>query len=295
MVMQYSTGLLRLIEKHLQDKVEVITDESPSIFEIAYETKDPDELEKLRDVGKRTGAAMQATRDWLSTHRAVDGQIVNGDGKPLTVGAVKRYLRFQLLERDLEEEATIFAQGRDAGIPHNRGEADDILRAGETIVFDLFPRCINTGYYHDMTRTWSLGFAREEVLRDYNTVRDVFFRSLEEITIGQPTHTAATKVCEWFEAAGHPTRRTTPNTTEGYVHALGHGIGLEVHEPPTVSHNTKDEMIFKAGNVLTIEPGLYYPSKGYGIRIEDAVYLDENGQLQNLTDCPYDLVIPLQE
>jgi Xaa-Pro aminopeptidase len=53
-------------------------------------------------------------------------------------------------------------------------------------------------------------------------------------------------------------------------------------------------MVFKAGNMVTIEPGLYYPDKGYGIRIEDTVYLDENGDLHNLTDCPYDLVIPLE-
>jgi Xaa-Pro aminopeptidase len=204
-------------------------------------------------------------------------------------------VRLILLEHDLEDaEGMIFAQGRDGGVPHSRGEADEILRPGEAIVFDLFPRPVGGGYFHDVTRTWSLGHAREDVQRDFNLVLDVFHRSLEAVEIGRPTREAATQVCEWFESAGHPTQLSSPGTTEGYVHSLGHGLGLNVHEAPGISHQSPEKTVFKAGNVVTIEPGLYYPDKGYGIRVEDTVYIDESGHLHNLTNFPYDLVVPLE-
>ncbi|NJL95918.1 MAG: aminopeptidase P family protein [Anaerolineae bacterium] len=201
-----------------------------------------------------------------------------------------------LLQHDLDDGGVmIFAQGRDAGVPHSRGEAEQPLQAGQTLIFDLFPRPVGGGYYHDMTRTWCLGHAPEHVQRDFGFVLSVFHRSLEEIQLGRRTSEVDKLVCEWMEAAGHPTRLNSPATQEGYVHSLGHGIGLEIHEHPGVSQFSSDKVVFEAGHVVTIEPGVYYPSRGYGIRVEDALYLDTNGDLINLTDCPYDLVIPLQE
>ncbi len=293
--MQYTLRLLGiLLSPELNEKIQVIRDRTPDIFEVAAETKDADELEKMREVGKLTGAAMQLTRDWISTHRVENKQVVDAAGKPLTIGDVKRFLRLKLLEFGLEDGGvTIFAQGRDAGVPHSRGEADEILRPGESIVFDLFPRTIGGGYYHDMTRTWALGYAREDVQEAYQQVLSVFHRSLEGIEIGQPTNRIDREVCQLFESAGHPTKMSTPETHDGYVHSLGHGLGLRVHESPAISQYAPDNIVFKAGHVLTIEPGLYYPSQGYGVRIEDTVYLDEHGQLINLTDCPYDLIVPL--
>ncbi|HLA44807.1 MAG TPA: M24 family metallopeptidase [Aggregatilineales bacterium] len=291
---QYVLNIIDLLKTHFAGRLEIVLDETPDIFAIASETKDEQELEKLRESGRRTSLVMRQVRDWISGHRADNGQVVDAEGKPLTIGTVKRYLRLCLLEQDMEDGGvTIFAQGHDAGVPHSRGEADDILRPGEAIIFDLFPYPIGGGYYHDTTRTWCPGFAREDVQKAYDLVKDVYFRSLEGVELGRPTKEIATKVCEWFEAAGHPTRKSTPNTTEGYTHSLGHGIGLAIHEEPGVSPASADSMVFKAGNVVTIEPGLYYPSKGYGVRIEDSLYLDEAGQLHNLTDIPYDLIVPL--
>jgi Xaa-Pro aminopeptidase len=290
--MQSAIKLLNTLKAH--GSIEIVEDQSPDIFAEAYQTKDPDELEALRDVGARTASVLGKIRDWLSGHREEGGQVVNADGSPLTIGAVKRQVRLILLEHDLEDaEGMIFAQGRDGGVPHSRGESDEGLRPGEAIVFDLFPRPVGGGYFHDVTRTWSLGHARADVQRDFNLVLDVFHRSLEAVELGRPTKEAATQVCQWFEAAGHPTQLSTPGTDTGYVHSLGHGIGLNVHESPGISHQSPEKTIFKAGNVVTIEPGLYYPDKGYGIRVEDSVYLDENGHLHNLTNFPYDLVIPL--
>jgi Xaa-Pro aminopeptidase len=289
-------SLLRLVNILKGLDLELALDGNPSLLDLASETKDAQEIALMRQVGEATCAVLQATWDWLSGHQEQAGQVIDATtGVPLTIGAVKAFVRSQLLAHGLEEtKAMIFAQGRDAGIPHSAGEDEQILRTGESIIFDLFPRQLGGGYYHDVTRTWCLSFARPDVQTAYEQVLEVFHRSLTSIALGQPTRDIGRQVCEWFEALGHPTRLHTDGAQEGYIHALGHGLGLEVHESPTISHTSSEKNIFRAGNVLTIEPGLYYPSRGFGVRVEDTVYLDEAGQLHNLTPFRYDLVLPLQ-
>ncbi len=295
--MQYALKLHGIFQRHLTlEGVELVADQTPDIFSLAQQTKDADELAKMREIGQRCSAVMRATRDWLAQQRIHEGIIVTEAGETLTIGAVKKYVRLQLMAHHLDDaEGMIFAQGRDAGVPHSKGEDSAPLKAGEAIVFDLFPREMGGNYYHDMTRTWCLGYAPANVQRDFDLVRDIYWKSLEGITLGDPTNHIATQVCQWFEAAGHPTRLNSPSTTQGYIHALGHGLGMFVHEYPTISHLSPPNTIFQAGHMITIEPGLYYPDQGYGIRIEDTLYLDEAGELQNLTDCPYDLVIEIND
>ena len=292
---QEAMRLISRMQEQFAGRLDIGLDSTPSIFDLASETKDAEELSKMRDIGARASAVMRATRDWLNTHRTQNDQIVDSAGKPLTIGAVKRWIRYKLMEVDLEDPqgSMIFAQGRDAGVPHSRGEADEVLRPGETVIFDLFPRPVGGGYHHDMTRTWCLGYAPEHIKHDYDLLQKVYFQSLEEINLGEPVRNVDRQVCERLESAGHLTRLSHPHTNDGFAHGLGHGLGLEIHESPPVSQFAPESVVFKAGHVVTIEPGLYYPDKGYGMRIEDTVYLDDSGQLHNLTDCPYDLVIPL--
>lgn len=276
------------------DTIRVITEPArATIFDVAYETKDSDEVARLKDVARRTSAVMRATRDWIATHRAQDGLVVTADGSPLTIGDVKRKVRGELFAQDLEDpEGMIFAQGRDAAIPHSRGEADQPLRVGQTIVFDLFPREPG-GYFHDMTRTWCIGYAPEEVQAAYDDVMEAYERSVEMCKPGMPTNALQKAVCEYFEAQGHPTVLNSPGTSSGYVHSLAHGLGLNVHEAPYFPTHFEQYRL-QPGNVFTIEPGLYYPERGYGIRVEDTVYLNAEGALVTLTECPTDLVIELR-
>jgi Xaa-Pro aminopeptidase len=88
--------------------------------------------------------------------------------------------------------------------------------------------------------------------------------------------------------------RSHPGNQEGYVHGLGHGIGLDIHEAPRFTHLESNTTILQPGHVVTIEPGLYYPERGFGVRIEDAVAFNEAGELVWLTNYPYDLVIPMK-
>lgn len=271
-----------------------VGEDAPSLFEYAAITKDRDELARLFKVAERTNEVMAATRDFIASHRASpDELVVNADGVPLTIGAVKRFVRHQLLDRDLEEQHMIFAQGRDAGYPHSRGEESQVLRMGQSIVFDLFPREYGGGYFHDMTRTWSIGYATDEVLEAYHQVMEAFDLSIEMFGMGKPCHLMQEAVQAYFEERGHQTARTHPGTQQGYVHSLGHGIGLNIHESPRISHLVKDDT-FAAGNVITIEPGLYYPERGFGIRIEDAFYVTDDGRLVSLTPMSKDLIVPLR-
>lgn len=292
--LNHALRVVRILEKALSDRIHFVTEEvRDTIFDRAYETKDPAELTRLRDVARRTSAVACATRDWLASHRAAEGLLVQRDGQPLRIGAVKRHVRGLLFAEGLvDSEGMIFAQGRDAAVPHSKGADDEPLRLGTPIVFDLFPREPG-GYFHDMTRTWCLDYAPPEVQTIYETVMEAFRRAQAMCAPGISTSAVQRMVCEFFEAAGHPTVLHTPATTDGYTHSLAHGVGLNVHEAPYFP-TFSDRYTLQAGNVFTIEPGLYYAGRGLGVRIEDTVYLNEAGQLEILTAVPYDLIIHLE-
>ena len=277
------------------DSYEFVGERGKTIFDEVSITKDADELVRIKQVAAGTNATLQATWDFIAGHRAEGDVVVKEDGTPLTIGDVKRFIRRTLMDHDLEDTGMIFAQGRDAGFPHSRGQSDMPLKLGQSIVFDLFPREIGGGYHHDVTRTWCIGYAPEDVQQTYDVVMQSFEIAMNAYAEpGQPAYTLQEAVLDYFESLDHPTTRSTPGTMAGYVHSLGHGVGLQIHERPSMSHLVRGD-IFEIGNTLTIEPGLYYPDKGYGVRIEDMVYIDENGDMITLTDFRKDLVLPLAD
>jgi Xaa-Pro aminopeptidase len=265
-----------------------------NIFDEAAITKDAEELARIQSVAERTNRVLEQTWDYIAGHDVQGETIIKADGNPLTIGDVKRFVRRALLDVDLEDTGMIFAQGRDGGFPHSRGEAHEALKLGQAIVFDLFPRELGGGYYHDMTRTWCIGYAPPEVQTAYDQVMQAFQIALDTYEEpGQPAHTLQDAVLDTFEAQGHSTTRLDMSAQHGYMHSLGHGIGLNIHERPSLSHLVKKDTI-QVGNVFTIEPGLYYPERGFGIRVEDSVYVDESGKLVSLTPFRKDLVLPLK-
>lgn len=263
-----------------------------TLFDEAYVTKDADEIARLRAIGERTSLVVSQTWDFIAAHRAEGDTVVRPDGTPLTIGDVKRFVRRALLDQDLEDTAMIFAQGRDAGFPHSRGEAGQALKTGQSIVFDLFPREIGGGLFHDMTRTWCIGHAPPDVQTTYDQVMDAFDVAVDSFRLNMPAARLQEAVQDYFESHGHPTGRSHPGTTDGYVHSLGHGIGLNIHERPGIGHLSKD--LLGAGSVITIEPGLYYPDRGFGVRIEDSFVIDADGSLVSLTPFHKELVLPLR-
>ena len=286
-------GLWRLLDAAYQGRYEFVGDIGYTLFDEAYVTKDADELARLRSVAERTNAAISEAWDWIAGQRVEGDTLVKADGSRFTIGDVKRFVRRALLDRELEDTRMIFAQGRDAGFPHSRGQDNEALRLGQPIVFDLFPRELGGGYFHDMTRTWCIGYAPPEVQQVYDQVMEAFDLSVEVFRAGMETKVLQAAVQDYFESHGHPTTRSDPKTMSGYVHSLGHGIGLNIHERPGIGHTSTD--VFQTGNVITIEPGLYYPDRGFGVRVEDSFYVDADGALVGLTTFRKDLVLPLTQ
>jgi len=274
------------------DAYEFVAESTPTVFTEAMLTKDDEEIERLKFVAERTNEAMSVAWDYIAGLSADGDYVVDADGQKVTIGDIKTLVRRELMVRGLEDTGMIFAQGRDAGFPHSRGEADMPLQIGKAIVFDLFPREMGGGYHHDMTRTWCIGYAPKEVQEIYDTVMEAFDISVETYGVNKSTHHMQEAVLDYFESKGHPTTRTDPRAMEGYVHSLGHGVGIDIHEAPSISHVRRDD-IFQIGNAVTIEPGLYYPENGIGVRVEDFFIVDKNGELISITPFRKDLVIPI--
>lgn len=119
-------------------------------------------------------------------------------------------------------------------------------------------------------------------------------RVVANLKVGEPTRTYQEQVCAFFEQRGYPTIGSTYPLEEGYTHDLGHGIGLEVHEQFLFSAQPGRNDVIAPGAVFTLEPGLYYAEKGYGVRLEDVYYCTSDGDFECLTPFPKELVIPVQ-
>lgn len=210
----------------------------------------------------------------------------------MTIGDVKSFMRARLFAHRMKEDHdTIFSQGRDAGVPHNSGNGRAPLRLGQSIIFDVFPM-MQSGYVHDLTRTWSLGYATDEVLQAYE--QPDLDRVLASLAVGQPCKDSQIMVCEYYESKGHKTPLNTPGTEEGYVHSLGHGIGLDVHEePPSATPPATPPCSNQAMSSASNQGSL--SDRGFGVRIEDSVASDELAYWCNLSDYPYDLIVPMKK
>lgn len=280
--------------QQLLPALEMVGETGVSVFLEAMATKDEAEIQRIRRIGQITTAVIGEVADFLGGHRARNAVLVKASGEPLTIGEVKQRIDLWLAERGAENpERTIFASGYDAAVPHSTGQDTSPLRLGETIVFDIFPRQVGGGYFYDITRTWSLGYATDEALSLYEDVRAVYQQLRSELRLGEICRTYQERACELFESRGHPTVRTNPQTQRGYVHSLGHGVGLHIHEEPFFRLNGPDEARLQPGVVVTVEPGLYYPERKMGVRLEDTIYARPDGVFETLADFPLDLVLPV--
>jgi Xaa-Pro aminopeptidase len=286
-------ALLRGLESAMPE-LTFVAEFDKDLISAARLTKDAAEVEVMRAVGRKTCEVVQAAVDFIAAG------VANGDdvcdavtGTPLTIGDVRHVIDRELAARGLVGEGTIFAQGRDAGLPHARGEDSMVLQRGQAIVFDIFPKDAS-GYYHDMTRTFAIDYASPELQQVYADVLGSFNTVIAEFEAGAPTKPYQTMVCDYFAARGHDTIASKYPIEEGFIHSLGHGLGLEVHEDFGFPSLADRGDVLVPGAVFTVEPGLYYPSKGYGVRIEDTYWCRPDGQFESLTDFSKELVIPLR-
>ena len=283
--------LLNALDAGLEG-VEVHGDFGITVLDAVRGTKDAREVERIRDVGRRTCEVVEATVGLLQSHRAVGEVLVQADGTPLTIGRVHEQISRCIAEQRMEDpEGFIFSIGRDAGIPHSRGHGDDVVELGKSIIFDIFPREAGGGYFFDLTRTFCLGYAPPEVESAYQDVYECVEQLVSSYEVGAEARVYQRMTCDFFEARGHPTVAGDTKTEAGYVHSVGHGLGLAVHEEPFFSDAPTNTSLLEPGHVFSCEPGLYYPDRGFGVRIEDLIWIDDDGTVHNLTAYPKELVV----
>jgi Xaa-Pro aminopeptidase len=268
-----------------------------SLFMKAMETKDKFEVDRIRKMGATTTEVVRRTANYLTSREVREDEVLlKEDSTPLTIRDVKARINLWIAELGAENpEGTIFAIGRDAGVPHSVGTPEDLLRLGQTIVFDIYPCEAGGGYFYDFTRTWSLGYATDAAQKLYDEVSAVYNRLLEEFDLNAPFKDYQRLTCQLFEENGHQTPLHTTAPVEGYVHSIGHGVGLNIHERPFSGLTSGDDNILKPGVVFTSEPGLYYPDKGMGVRIEDTYWVRPDGKIEILAEYPYDFVLKMKK
>lgn len=244
------------------------------------------ELDEILRVTEVTCAAFREVAARLAAATERDGELWL-EGERLTIGRLRSDIsRLFAAHRLVEPRGNIVAPGADGGVPHTAGDSGRVLAPGESLVVDLFPR---GRLFSDCTRTFCVGPAPESLLRAHASVLMALRAAHDEARPGVRGWTLQELACRRLGEAGYPTPISHPGTLSGYVHGLGHGVGYELHEYPSFKQHAGEEGVLEAGDVVTLEPGLYDPAPGgYGVRLEDLVVIGDAGH-QNWTPLPYDL------
>jgi Xaa-Pro aminopeptidase len=216
--------------------------------------------------------AMQALRNSKITR----GKSLIYRNVPLTSERLRAVIDTAILQAGGLAANTIVAGGRQGCDPHERGHGP--LRAHEPIIIDIFPRSQATGYFGDITRTVVRGRASEAVQKLYETVKRGQKIAFQKVCNGASTSAIHHAVLSYFEQQGFETGKIN-GRMQGFFHGTGHGLGLEIHEAPRMGSTSIGEL--KTGQVVTVEPGLYYPEIG-GVRLEDVALVTPTGA-RNLT------------
>ena len=232
------------------------------------EAKTEDELRQMRRALAITEKGLARAMEVLAAARPGPGKKLSWSGRTLTSEILRAEIDSAILRAGGLPANTIVAGGDQACDPHERGSGP--LKANSLIILDIFPRDARSGYYGDMTRTVVRGRASEEQRRLWETVREGQELALKKMKPGINGLKLHTEVKQLFTDRGYPTEVRNGRQV-GFFHGTGHGLGLEIHEFPRFQ-----KTIFKPGQVLTVEPGLYYPGIG-GARLEDVVVLTKNG------------------
>jgi len=242
------------------------------------------EVEALRKGNKASEAGFRIVTRTLAEARIRNGKLVHG-GTILTAERLRALINHAVLDADASALHTIAAPGDQAVDNHCVGHGP--IRAGELIVVDIFPRRIEDGYWGDMTRTYLKGRASDAQRHLVSTVRKAHKLAIDMIKPGVTGGKVHDAVQSFFDNQGYQTVRNS-TAPKGFFHALGHGVGLEIHEEPFMRSGSAWK--FRKGMVVTVEPGLYYHGLG-GCRIEDVVHVVPGG-CEMISRAPYQWEIP---
>ena len=246
--------------------------------------KNEAELAGIRRAQRAAEAAMTAARDLLRQAERKNGSLVL-DGETLTCERIKFAVEQAFTANGAFADEFIVSHGAQTAVGHDMGSGP--IAPDEPVCLDLFPRDRESGCFADMTRTFVVGEPSDELREFHMLCREALDRSVAAVRPGIAGSELNRICCEIFEEHGFPTllsKQPGEVLKDGFYHSLGHGVGLEVHEQPTLGRGP-GELV--AGDVIAVEPGLYRNGYG-GCRLEDIVLVTENGA-EVLTEYPYDL------
>ncbi len=241
---------------------------SDGLFWPAREKKTAEEIRLLERALRITETGMKRGMEILKASKLGAGKKLKWSGKTLTSEILRAEIDSAILRAGGVPTNTIVAGGDQACDPHERGFGP--LQANSLIILDIFPRDAKTGYWGDMTRTVVRGRASEQQRELWEAVKAGQALALKRIKAGVDGMSIHKAITELFDRRGFPTEVRNGRRV-GFFHGTGHGLGLEIHEYPRLQKVT-----LKAGQCLTVEPGLYYPGVG-GARIEDVVIVEKDG------------------
>ena len=239
------------------------------------EKKSPMEVKKIQDSIRVAEIGLEAGIKVLKRARIGKDRYLYLNGRRLTSEAVKTIVNTSIMALGWVPSHTIIAGGDQCCDPHNEGHGP--LRAHTSIIFDIFPRSQKTGFFGDLSRTVVRGRATERLKEVYEAVRlgqEFAFKLIRDVIQGSAVHEM---ILDLFRQRGFSTGKIN-GRMQGFFHGTGHGLGLDIHEPPRIGVSNST---LRSGHVVTVEPGLYYVGVG-GVRLEDAVVVTPNGN-RNLT------------
>jgi len=273
------------LDRIRREGVELAVDQA--LFDRRRRVKVPAELDGIRRAQLAAEAAMGDAVALLRSAENGDG-VLWLDGEPLTVERVKAVMRRVFTEHACSADELIVAPGPQGAAGHEMGHGP--IGIGDPVVFDIWPRDDASSCFADMTRTFVVGPVPEQVREWHAVTKEALDTATSLIRPGADCQAVFAAACDVIEAAGYATLRTKGEgevLDHGFFHGLGHGVGLEVHEGPYMSRLPGGPLV--AGDVVTVEPGLYEPGIG-GVRLEDLVLVTEDG-CEVLTRFPYDLEV----
>ncbi|MFQ3671852.1 MAG: Xaa-Pro peptidase family protein [Verrucomicrobiia bacterium] len=246
------------------------------------ETKSPEEIRAITQALRAAEIGLARAFDILRQATIRPRRPLLWNGRTLTSEILRGEIDAAVIRAGAVPSGTIVAGGAQACDPHERGSGP--LRPHQTIILDIFPRSLRTGYFGDLTRTVVKGRASESLRHLWHTVAEGKRWALSQIRPGASGQTIHDALLHRFKQAGYPTVKKAGRWT-GFFHGTGHGLGLEIHETPRFSDTR-----FPPGLAITVEPGLYDPALG-GVRLEDLVIVTPRG-CRNLTRAPEFIEIP---
>lgn len=243
--------------------------------------KSEEEIEAIAETQRATEEAVGAAISAIRAAKVEDDGFLCLDGEQLTAEGLKKIMHVKLMEYECVAQHTIVAPSLQGVDPHHHGHGP--IRANESIVIDVFPRSVRSRYFADMSRTVVKGKASPKLRAMYKAVLSAQECGMELIRDGADGRAIHTAVNAVLEKDGFYTGMVN-GRMQGFFHGTGHGVGLDIHEPPRIN---KSGEVLRGGYVVTVEPGLYYLDAG-AIRIEDLVVVTEAG-CRNLTNFPKEI------